>query len=116
MKAVVYARYAENIGRGRTILERQVANQMQFAERHGYEVVKIYRDNGPNGNSLQRAGLTALRKDANGKMFEAVLVQDVPIFCRNAANLMKLIAEFKQLKVGLIFTEYPDSNIFQENN
>ena len=62
-----------------------------FAKREGYEVFKVYCDDGISAYSTRREALQQLLKDAKDKKFDLVLVYKIDRFSRNLKDLLNLV-------------------------
>lgn len=71
-----------------------------FAKREGYEIFKVYCDDGISGYSDRRPALQQLLKAAKSKKFELVLVYKIDRFSRNLKDLLTLVDEFSSCGVG----------------
>jgi site-specific DNA recombinase len=71
-----------------------------FAEREGYEIFKVYCDDGISAYSTRREALQELLKDAKQKKFELVLVYKIDRFSRNLKDLLTLVDELLSCGVG----------------
>jgi len=81
-------------------LEVQREYLESFALREGYEVFKVYCDDGISAYSTRRPALQALLADAKAKRFELVLVHKIDRFSRNLKNLLMLIDELSSYGVA----------------
>ncbi len=77
MRAAVYARYSSENQREQSI-EDQIRVCRGFAARDGISVLEnhIYFDEAQSGSVRSRPGLEALKRAAEDKQFDAVLVDD----------------------------------------
>ena len=85
-----------------------LAHQKEFfqayAQRNGYELVKIYADEGISGTRLQkREQFQALLHDAKGHRFELVVVKDISRFARNTVDFLQSVRALKELGVNTRF-------------
>jgi site-specific DNA recombinase len=81
-------------------LEVQREYLESFATREGYEVFKIYSDDGISAYSTRRPALQALLADAKAKRFESVLVHKIDRFSRNLKDLLMLVDELSSYGVA----------------
>jgi site-specific DNA recombinase len=81
-------------------LEVQREYLESFATREGYEVFKIYSDDGISAYSTRRPALQALLADARAKRFELVLVHKIDRFSRNLKDLLMLVDELSSYGVA----------------
>jgi site-specific DNA recombinase len=81
-------------------LEVQREYLESFAKREGYEVIKVYCDDGISAYSTRREALQQLLKDAKQKNFDLVLVYKIDRFSRNLKDLLNLVDELLSFGVG----------------
>ncbi|MBA2124007.1 hypothetical protein B9J78_03620 [bacterium Unc6] len=81
-------------------LEVQKEYLESFANREGYEVFKVYCDDGISAYSTRRPALQQLLADAKAKRFELVLVHKIDRFSRNLKDLLMLVDELSSYGVG----------------
>ena len=81
-------------------LEVQREYLESFALREGYEVFKVYCDDGISAYSTRRSALQALLADAKAKRFELVLVHKIDRFSRNLKDLLMLVDELLSYGAG----------------
>jgi site-specific DNA recombinase len=71
-----------------------------FAMRDGYEIFKVYSDDGVSAYSTRRPALQQLLADAKEKRFELVLVHKIDRFSRNLKDLLMLVDELSSYGVA----------------
>ena len=81
-------------------LEVQREYLESFAVREGYEVFKVYCDDGVSAYSTRRAALQALLADAKAERFELVVVYKIDRFSRNLKDLLMLVDELSSYGVA----------------
>ncbi|MBU4457693.1 MAG: recombinase family protein [Candidatus Omnitrophica bacterium] len=81
-------------------LEVQREYLESFANREGYEVFKVYCDDGISAYSTRRPALQKLLADAKGKSFGLVLAYKIDRFSRNLKDLLNLVDELSKYGVG----------------
>jgi len=81
-------------------LEVQREYLESFAKREGYDVFKVYSDDGISAYSTRRPALQQLLADAKAKRFELVLVHKIDRFSRNLKDLLMLVDELSSYGVG----------------
>ncbi|MDP2940256.1 MAG: recombinase family protein, partial [Candidatus Omnitrophota bacterium] len=81
-------------------LEVQREYLESFAVREGYEIFKVYSDDGISAYSTRRPALQALLVDAKAKRFEFVLVHKIDRFSRNLKDLLMLVDELSSYGVA----------------
>src|SRR3989338_11439506 len=101
MKISIYIRVStEDQAKEGYSLEVQREYLESFAVREGYEIFKVYSDDGISAYSTRRPALQALLADAKAKRFELVLVHKIDRFSRNLKDLLMLIDELSSYGVG----------------
>ncbi len=103
MRAAVYARFSSENQREQSI-EDQVRVCKQFAIRDGIEVLDdhIYFDEAQSGSLRARPGLEALKKAAEDRQFDAVLVDDSSRLSRDNQHFNTLLCLFQFWGISLI--------------
>lgn len=71
-----------------------------FAKLEGYEIFKVYCDDGVSAYSTRRKALQQLLKDAKDKKFDLVLVYKIDRFNHNLKDLLNLVDELSSYGVG----------------
>jgi len=79
-------------------LEVQREYLESFAKREGFEIFKIYQDDGISGYTTERPALKQLLKDAKQKKFD--LVYKIDRFSRNLKDMLNLVDELFSYGVG----------------
>jgi DNA invertase Pin-like site-specific DNA recombinase len=98
-RAVLYLRVSTT--------EQTTANQerelRQAAERAGWEVTKVYRDQGISGAKSRdkRPAFDALCRDATKRQFDVVMAWNVDRLGRSLQDLVGFLAELHAIKVDL---------------
>ena len=92
MKTAIYIRVStEDQAKEGYSLEVQREHLESFASREGYQVFKIYNDDGYSGYNTERPALKELVEDAKNKCFDLVLVYKLDRFSRNLKDLLNLV-------------------------
>ena len=101
MKVSIYTRVSteDQVKEGYS-LEVQREYLEDFAKRGGYEVCKVYCDEGISAFSTRRPALQELLTDAKAKKFDLVLVYKLDRFSRNLKDLLNLVDELSFYGVG----------------
>jgi site-specific DNA recombinase len=81
-------------------LEVQREYLESFAKREGYEIFKVYSDDGISAYSTRREALQQLLKDGKQQKFELVLVYKIDRFSRNLKDLLTLVDELSSYGIG----------------
>jgi len=99
MKVAIYVRVSTK----QQSVDMQLTDIHSVAERSGWNVVKIYRDDGISGStpSEQRPGLKALMEDVVRKKFDMVAIWSIDRLARSTLDLMKTMQAFQEKKVDL---------------
>jgi site-specific DNA recombinase len=101
MKIAIYIRVStEDQAKEGYSLEVQREYLESFAKREGYEILKVYSDDGISGYSDRRPALQELLKDAKDNKFEIVLVYKIDRFSRNLKDLLTLVDELSSSGVA----------------
>ncbi|MEK7874645.1 MAG: recombinase family protein [Pseudomonadota bacterium] len=94
MNCAIYIRVStEDQAKEGYSLEVQREYLESFAVREGYEVFRVYSDDGISAYSTRRPALQQLLADAKAKRFELVLVHKIDRFSRNLKDLLMLVDE-----------------------
>ena len=81
-------------------LEVQREYLESFAKREGYEIFKVYSDDGISAYSIRRPALQQLLADAKAKRFGLALVHKIDRFSRNLKDLLMLVDELSSYGVA----------------
>src|SRR6266404_4000570 len=85
-KAVIYARFSTDLQNERSI-EDQIALCRAYAERVGLTVIETYADRAKSGSStIDRRAWQKLMRDADGRVFDIVVTEDIDRISRNEAD------------------------------
>ncbi len=107
MKTVAYCRVSTNKEEQLDSLETQQIFFNEYAEKNGYELIKVYADEGKSGTKIKnRKALLKLLEDAEKKLFNAVLIKDVSRLARNTVDFLTSIRQLKYLNIQVIFVNY----------
>jgi len=120
LKVAVYCRVSTDTENQLHSLENQQKHYIEYAQKHGYEIVKIYADEGLSGTNVKRkeflkmiydAGLD-IKKDEEGKYifsisdrkpkFEYIITKDVSRFARNV-NAIEIAQMLREKGVYILF-------------
>ena len=83
--------------------ENQEIELKEYANRHNFEIYKIYIDK-ISGAKDTRPALNGLMTDARKKMFKAVIIWKVDRLGRSVAHMSQVIQEWQNLGIDLIIT------------
>ena len=87
--------------------KQETSNQRRelqaVAKRSGWQIVKVYEDNGISGakGRHERPGLDALLKAVNAKAFDLVATWSVDRLGRSLTDLLDILQQLKEKKVDL---------------
>lgn len=77
---------------------------LEYAEKNGHELVRLYADEGISGTSLKkRAEFQRLMNDAQMGLFELVVVKDISRVARNTVDFLQSIRKLKTMGINMIF-------------
>lgn len=87
--------------------ENQIQALKEVAERAGYQIVKIYSDDGISGSKGRedRPALNQLMKDAVNRQFEMVMCWSIDRLGRSITNLIEIMNELNELKIDMFFSQ-----------
>src|SRR3989344_5307422 len=75
-----------------------------YCEKEGYEIYKIYKDEGVSGAKTSRPELDLMLQDMRNKCFEVIVVWKFDRLGRSTAHLLQVLEELKNKYVRLIAT------------
>jgi site-specific DNA recombinase len=104
-KAVLYLRVSTDMQAEKFSLPAQEKLTKELATKHGWEIVKIYRDEGFSGSWIEkRPHFSTLLKDASLKNFDAVVVTDFDRLARpdNLKDLGRIQEVFIEHNVKIV--------------
>src|SRR3989344_4472176 len=73
-----------------------------YAKALGYEIYKIYRDEGKSAKDLKRPEMTRLLADAESKKFSAIFIYKLDRFSRSIKDLILTIDKLKELRIDFV--------------
>jgi site-specific DNA recombinase len=83
-------------------LDAQQDSLLNYAKVLGYEIFKIYRDEGKSAKDLKRPEMQQLLKDAEEKKFQAIFIYKLDRFSRSLKDLILTIDKLKELGIDFI--------------
>lgn len=94
-------------GRISTLVHGQdIQNQLepirQVAEARGFDLVKIYKDEGISGATERRKGLDLMLADARRGTFKVLVVMELSRIARDVRHLLNTLHELQQVGVSLV--------------
>ena len=104
MKIAAYCRVSTEKEAQIDSLEKQIEFFNEFTKKNGYELYKLYADEGISGKQIKhRKQFQAMMQDAKAHKFERVVVKDVSRFARNTVDLLQSIRELKSYGIQVDF-------------
>lgn len=100
IKAAAYGRISTAI-HGQD-LNNQFEPIRQVAQARGFDLVKLYEDQGISGASERRKGLDAMLADAKRGLFKTLIVMELSRIARDVRHLLNTLHELDQAGVSLI--------------
>ena len=83
-------------------LDAQEESLINYAKALGYEILKIYRDEGKSAKNLNRPEMQNLLKDAQEKKFQAIFIYKLDRFSRSLKDLILTIDKLKEWNIDFI--------------
>ena len=90
MKAAIYARYSSD-KQSEASLQDQARNCERLIQREGWELARNYEDKAVSGSKRDRAGYQCMLKDAQGKQFNVLVVDDLSRLSRDEVELKQAL-------------------------
>ena len=104
MKIAAYCRVSTEKEAQIDSLEKQIEFFNEFIKKNGYELYKLYADEGISGKQIKhRKQFQQMMINAKAKKFGKVVVKDVSRFARNTVDLLQSIRELKSYGVQVDF-------------
>ena len=104
MKIAAYCRVSTEKEAQIDSLEKQIEFFNEFTKKNGYELYKLYADEGISGKQIKhRKHFQQMMIDAKAKKFDKVVVKDVSRFARNTVDLLQSVRELKSYGVQVDF-------------
>ena len=104
MKIAAYARVSTEKESQVESFEKQIEFFNEFTKKNGYELYKLYADEGISGKQIKhRKQFQQMMLDAKAKKFDNVVVKDVSRFARNTVDLLQSVRELKSYNVQVDF-------------
>ena len=111
MKVVAYCRVSTNKEDQLNSLAAQQSFFADYAEKNGFNLVKIYADEGKSGTKMKnRPQLLRLLSDAGRGEFDMVLIKDVSRLARNTVDFLTSIRRLRELGVKVSFVNYDQTS------
>lgn len=104
MKVAAYCRVSTDKEEQLKSLENQKEFFIEYANRNGHELFRLYADEGISGTSLKRRDeFNRLMRDARCGFFQAVVVKDISRLARNTVDFLVSIRELKAMGINVVF-------------
>jgi DNA invertase Pin-like site-specific DNA recombinase len=100
MKVCLYLRVSTN---DQTTLNQELELK-KYCEREGFEIYKIYKDEGVSGSKTSRPQLDLMLQDMRNKLFDCIIVWKFDRLGRSTQHLLQVLEELKNKNVRLIAT------------
>ena len=76
-----------------------------YCKRFGYDIYRVYKDEGISGAKTSRPALDKMLIDMRKKLFDGIVVWKFDRLGRSAQHLLQILEELKNKKVRLICTD-----------
>ena len=101
MKAAIYVRTSTA---DQTTLNQEI-NLAEYCQRSGYEVFKIYRDEGVSGAKTSRPQLDQMLQDMRQKLFDTIICWKLDRLGRSTQHLLQVLNEMQNTGTRLVCTD-----------
>ncbi len=88
-------------------IEEQKRECLEFAEHHGWQVARIYSDEGCTGTNNQRPAFRRLLKDTQAGKFDGVITHKIDRAYRNAQSMLQTFSDWK--KAGVFYVSIKEN-------
>ena len=99
-KAAAYCRISTLV-HGQDI-NNQIEPIKQVAAARGFELIKVYKDEGISGATERRKGLDLMLADAKRGAFKVLIVMELSRIARDVRHLLNTLHELNQIGVSLV--------------
>lgn len=104
MRIAAYCRVSTDKDEQLDSLNHQKEFFVEYANRSGHELVRLYADEGISGTSLKkREEFKRLLRDAELGLFDMVVVKDISRFARNTVDALQSIRKLKSMGICTLF-------------
>lgn len=96
----------DNLQQVSSIEIQQTTNEQTIREHPGWNLVKIYTDEGISGTSIEhRTGFQEMLRDCEAGLIDVIIVKSVSRFARNLVDCVNIVRKLKYAKhpVGVFF-------------
>lgn len=83
-------------------LDAQEESLINYAKALGYEILKIYKDEGKSAKNLNRPEMINLLKDAEARKFQAIFIYKLDRFSRSLKDLILTIDKLKEWGIDFV--------------
>ncbi len=83
-------------------LDAQEESLVNYAKALGYEILKIYKDEGKSAKNLNRPEMINLLKDAEARKFQAIFIYKLDRFSRSLKDLILTIDKLKEWGIDFV--------------
>ena len=112
LRMVGYGRVSTDQERQLDSLENQVLFFSQYANVRQYKLIHVYADEGISGKQLKkRDEFMRMLRDAEGDLFDVVVVKDVSRFARNTVDLLTSVRKLKGLGINVVFVNNSQESV-----
>lgn len=104
MRIAAYCRVSTDREEQKDSLAHQKEFFLEYAEKNGYDLFRLYADEGISGTSLKkRVEFQRLMRDAQLGLFEMVVVKDISRVARNTVDFLQSIRRLKSNGINVVF-------------
>jgi len=90
------------VSTGSQTVENQERELLAHCQRQGWQVFKVYRDEGFSGAGADRPGLKEMLADARQGRFNLLVVWKIDRLARSISHLLEVLTELKGLGIGFV--------------
>lgn len=101
MKTQTVAIYVR-VSTGSQTVENQERELLAHCQRQGWQVYRVYRDEGYSGAVAVRPALTEMLNDARLGRFNILVVWKIDRLARSISHLLEVLTELKGLGIGFV--------------
>jgi site-specific DNA recombinase len=83
-------------------LDAQEESLINYAKALGYEILKVYKDEGKSAKNLNRPEMQNLLKDAEARKFQAIFIYKLDRFSRSLKDLILTIDKLKEWGIDFV--------------
>ena len=107
LRLAIYSRVSTEEQREGQTIDSQISELERFSREKTWVVAGIYKDEGWSGAIMERPELDRLRDDAEKRLFEAVLINDVDRLARDVSHLGVIKRDLERKGIKVIFRKLP---------